>query len=99
VLGQLANAFACRSESRWVGRVGWHGNPLLLVAVLVELGLPAAFLAVSPVASLLGHTVPSGVGWAVALTVVPVLWLADAIHKGIRFRRGKEAAGVSSAGS
>ncbi|NTW41924.1 MAG: cation-transporting P-type ATPase, partial [Cellulomonadaceae bacterium] len=27
VLGQLANAFACRSESRWVGATGLRGNP------------------------------------------------------------------------
>lgn len=37
VLGQMATAFACRSEVRWVGRLNWRGNPLLLGAVAVEI--------------------------------------------------------------
>lgn len=48
VLGHLANAVACRSETRWVGRVGIRGNRLLLYAVVVELGMlaiPAVWLA------------------------------------------------------
>jgi hypothetical protein len=40
-LGQLANAFACRSERRPIGRWSWHGNRLLLAAVASELVLLA----------------------------------------------------------
>ena len=45
VIGQVANAFACRSATRWPGALGWTSNRLLLGAVAVELlalaGLPA----------------------------------------------------------
>ena len=62
VLGQLANAFACRSEHRPVGRWSWQGNRLLLVAVAVELVLLAAFVGLPPLAALLGQAVPAPVG-------------------------------------
>ena len=55
VLGQLANAFACRSEHRAVGSWSLRGNRLLLWAVASELVLLAVFLAVPPVAGVLGH--------------------------------------------
>ena len=44
VLGQMATAFACRSETRWVGRLGWRGNPLLLGAVAAELAALFLFI-------------------------------------------------------
>jgi magnesium-transporting ATPase (P-type) len=87
VLGQLANAFACRSESRWVGRVGWRGNPLLIGAVLTELALLGVFLAVPPIARLLEQGVPTALGWALALCAVPAVLLADAVHKGLSRQR------------
>jgi magnesium-transporting ATPase (P-type) len=81
VLGQLANAFACRSETRTVLRTGARGNRLLLAAVGVELVLLLVFLGVPPLADLLGGTWPPPVGWALAALAVPVVWTADAIHK------------------
>jgi magnesium-transporting ATPase (P-type) len=85
VLGQLANAFACRSEHRPVGWWSWRGNRLLLVAVAIELALLAAFLGVPPLAALLGQAVPELVGWALAALAAPAVLLADAAHK--RFGR------------
>ena len=81
VLGQLANAFACRSEHRPVGWWSWRGNRLLLVAVAVELVLLAAFVGLPPLAALLGQAPPSPVGWALAATAVPAVLVADAVHK------------------
>ncbi|GAA0808225.1 cation-translocating P-type ATPase [Spirilliplanes yamanashiensis] len=81
VLGQLANAFACRSASRPVWRQRLLGNRLLLAAVAVELALLVAFLAVPPVAGLLGGTLPTALGWAAAVLVVPAVVLADAAAK------------------
>ncbi len=81
VLGQLANAFACRSERRPVGRWSLSGNRLLLGAVASELVLLAVFLAVPPVADVLGNTVPTPLGWGLALLVIPALLLADAAAK------------------
>jgi magnesium-transporting ATPase (P-type) len=87
VLGQLATAFACRSESRWVGRLAWAGNPLLLGAVTVEVAVLFVFISVPPVARLLGGSFPPPLGWLAAVTVIPVVFLADAIHKAFRARR------------
>ncbi|WP_207218929.1 cation-translocating P-type ATPase [Pengzhenrongella frigida] len=83
VLGQLANAFACRSESRWVGATGFTGNPLLLVAVAVELVMLLVFLGVPPLADLLGGAMPDGAGWALASLAIPAVWAADTTAKAL----------------
>jgi magnesium-transporting ATPase (P-type) len=87
VLGQLANAFACRSERRWPGALGWTTNRLLLVAVAVELALLVVFLWVPPIADLLGQAPPDTWGLAVALCAIPAVLAADAADK--RLRRGR----------
>ena len=84
VLGQLGNAFACRSETRWIGRTGFGGNPLLLFAIGVEVLLLGAFLLLPPLPGLLGGTLPDALGWLLALLAVPAVWLADTSHKAIR---------------
>ena len=88
VLGQLGNAFACRSETRTVLQTGLRGNRLLLMAVGVELGLLLVVLGVPLLAQLLGGGWPSALGWALALLAVPVVWTVDALHKAGRARRG-----------
>ncbi|MCC7104743.1 MAG: cation transporting ATPase C-terminal domain-containing protein, partial [Chloroflexi bacterium] len=85
VLGQAANAFACRGTTRWPGALGWRTNPLLLAGVAVELLLLAVFLFVEPVASLLHQAPPPLVGWVIALCAVPAVLGVDALHK--RWRR------------
>ena len=87
VLGQMANAFACRSATRWPGSVGWTGNRLLLGAVTIELAILAGFLLIPPVASILEHAAPPTAGLAVALLTAPAVLAADALHKRIRTRR------------
>ena len=86
VFGQMAAAFACRSEVRWVGRLNWRGNPLLLGAVAVEMAALFLFIGVPPLARLLGGGFPSPLGWLVAAAVVPAVILADALHKAVRAR-------------
>ncbi|MEU4541661.1 cation-translocating P-type ATPase C-terminal domain-containing protein [Streptosporangium sp. NPDC023825] len=81
VLGQLANAFACRSESRWIGPVHWRGNPLLLGAIAFEVVVLAAFLSLPVLTDLLGGTFPDAAGWALAALAIPAVILADAAHK------------------
>jgi magnesium-transporting ATPase (P-type) len=89
VLGQLANAFACRSETTWVGRLLRTRNPLLLLAVVVELAMLPVFLGVGPVADQLGGTWPSPLGWAMASLAVPAVLLADTVHKQWRAGRSR----------
>ncbi|MFG1949227.1 cation-translocating P-type ATPase [Nonomuraea sp. NPDC048826] len=81
VLGQFANAFACRSQSRWVGRMRWRTNPLLLGAVAVEAVLLLVFLGLPAVAGLLGGAFPPAAGWALAALAIPAVILADAAYK------------------
>ena len=86
VLGQLANAFACRSESRWAGAVPLRGNPLLLAAVGVELVLLGVMLFWPWLSALLGGAPPGPLGWALAAAAVPAVLAADAAHKWWRRR-------------
>jgi hypothetical protein len=81
VLGQFATAFACRSGTRPVWRMPWRGNPLLLGAVGVELGVLLALLLVPFLADLLGMAPPTPLGLAVAVSAVPLVLLADAAAK------------------
>ncbi len=87
VIGQAANAFACRSATRWPGALGWTGNRLLLSAVAVELALLAGFLLIPPVASVLDHAAPPAAGLLVATLTAPAVLAADAAHK--RARAGR----------
>jgi magnesium-transporting ATPase (P-type) len=88
VLGQLANAFACRSTTTPVTRLGWRGNPLLAWAVLVELAALAAFLFVPPLASLLDQAPPTAAAFATAVLAIPAVIAADTAHKRHRRRAG-----------
>jgi hypothetical protein len=83
VLGQLANAFACRSQRRWALGQPLTTNPLLLGAVSVELAVLFLFLALPPLPHLLGGAWPSLLGWALAAMAVPFVLAADALHKAV----------------
>jgi hypothetical protein len=84
VLGQLGNAFACRSTSQAAWRLGWTTNPLMLWAVAAEVLLLAAFLLMPAVATPLGHQPPPLLGWAFALSAPLLVLAADALHKKLR---------------
>ncbi|GLV50287.1 magnesium-transporting ATPase [Thermobispora bispora] len=94
VLAQFANAFACRSETRWIGRLSWRGNPLLLWAIAAEAVLLLCFLGFPPVARLLGGAFPPPGGWALAALAIPVMVAVDAGHKAVRARRRSRPASV-----
>jgi magnesium-transporting ATPase (P-type) len=87
VVGQMANAFACRSATVWPGRLGWGSNRLLLWAVGVELLALVFFVVVPPVADLLDHAVPPVPALLVALLAAPAVLLADALEKRRRHHR------------
>ena len=87
VLGQMANAFACRSARRPPWRLGWFSNRLVVLAVGIELALLAGFLLIEPVASALGHARPGAAGASIALLAVPAVLAADGLAKWVRRRR------------
>jgi magnesium-transporting ATPase (P-type) len=88
VLGQLANAYACRSASQPAWRLAWGKNRMLLGAIAAELVLLAVFLFAGPVAALLGHAPPPLEGLAVAALAIPGVVAGDAFHKMLRHRWG-----------
>ncbi len=88
VLGQAANAFACRSTARYAWQVPLRSNHLLIGAVVAELVMLAAFLYIPPLAHLLGQSGPNVAGFAVAVLAVPAILTADTIFKRVgRTRR------------
>ena len=93
VIGQAANAFACRSATRTPWALGWRTNRFLLWAVAIELLALSAFLLIPPVARLLGQAVPSVAGLATAALAAPMVIAADTLHKHLRRRSGLVANG------
>ena len=90
-VGQMANAFACRSTSRPVWRLRPRENPLLLAAVGAEVVLLLGFVGVPWLADLLGGSWPSLLGWAGAAATGFGVLVVDALHKARRSRRTAEA--------
>lgn len=81
VLGQAANAFACRSTTRPAWAVSLRSNPLLIAAVAAELLVLACLVLVEPVARLLGHAPPSLAGLALAAVAIPAVIGVDTAYK------------------
>ncbi|GGI45309.1 magnesium-transporting ATPase (P-type) [Agromyces flavus] len=88
VIAQAANAFACRSATKWPGALGWFGNRLLVGAVLIGTAFSLVLLWVPPIADVLGQANPPLAGWAVAIAAFPTLLAVDALDKRLRSRRG-----------
>lgn len=86
VLGQLANAFACRSATVPPWRLGWGTNKLLVWAVLAELAVLAACLYLPQLAALLGQAPPPAAGLLLAALAVPAVLAADWAYKAARSR-------------
>jgi magnesium-transporting ATPase (P-type) len=84
VLGQAANAFACRSSTRSPLALRLRTNPLLVVAVAVELGLLSAFLWFPPLANLLDQAPPTAAGWVVVAMAPIALLAVDGLDKRLR---------------
>jgi magnesium-transporting ATPase (P-type) len=86
VIAQTANAFACRSSTRWPGALGWTTNRLLIPAAILELLFSLVVLIVEPVADELEHASPPMVGWVVALSGAAAILVVDALEKRARAR-------------
>jgi hypothetical protein len=88
VLAQSANAFACRSASRWPGALGWFTNRLLLVGVGFGIAFSLAVLLIEPIADELGQANPPLAGWVIAVASAGVLLAVDAVDKRSRVGSG-----------
>jgi magnesium-transporting ATPase (P-type) len=83
-LGQMANAFACRSTRLPVWRLPLSANIWILASVAAELVLLLVFLGVPWLAELLGGSWPSTLGWLAALSCPVAVVAVDtwAKHRG-----------------
>lgn len=99
VLAQTANAFACRSFTRWPGSLGWTTNRLLIPAASIEIAFSLFVLLVPPIARELGHANPPAAGWAVAMASIGVLLGVDMLDKRYRARSQKRRGPRGLAGS
>ena len=95
VVGQLANALACRSQSRpaWVTRL--RGNRLLTWALVAEAAVCLSFVGVPPLAAVLGGGWPSAAGWVGAVLTAGAVVLADAAAKTVVRRMRDTATGTA----
>lgn len=93
VLAQKANAFACRSSTRWPGALGWTTNRLLIPAGSMELLFALAVTFVPALAAVLGQAPPLAVGWLVGLLSIPLMLAVDALDKAARQRRRQRLLG------
>jgi len=97
VIAQTANAFACRSSTRWPGALGWTTNHVLIPAAGLELVFSFMVLFVTPIADQLDQAGPPLVGWVVAIASAGVLLAVDAVdkHRQIAGRRASPARSAS----
>ncbi len=89
VLGQAANAFACRSTVRPVWRIVPPVTRTIALAVAVQLALLVVFL-LPPMAGVLGQARPTLLGLCIGLCGPPAIVAVDALHKGLHtWRTGR----------
>ena len=87
VIGQVANAFACRSTRLPAWQIPIRRNRLIVWAILAEIAMLLAFLFIPPLAELLDQAPPSAAGFGVALLAAPAVLVADTIQKRFVRRR------------
>ena len=87
VIGQVANAQACRSVTRPPRRLGWFSNRLLVLALCVQVLLLVALLCIPWIAHPLGQRMPLPAAALVAAAALPTVLIVDELHKAIRDRR------------
>jgi magnesium-transporting ATPase (P-type) len=87
-VAQMANAFACRSQSVPAWRLPLMGNRALVAFAAAQLVLLAVFLGVPFVSGLLGGAWPPPLAWIFPVLAAVLLVLADAAFKfGVRRSR------------
>ena len=79
VLGQKANAWACRSTRLSPWKLGWFGNRLLVFTAIGEMLFAVACLGFGPIANALENRFPPLLAGAVAVASIPAVWLVDAL--------------------
>jgi calcium-translocating P-type ATPase len=91
VLGQKANAWACRSATLTPWRLGWFGNRMLIFTAAGEMLFAIMCFVIPPFAHALGQQFPPLAGLSVAILAIPAVWFVDFLNKRRRQRRLRAA--------
>ena len=91
VIGQAANAFACRSTRRPAWELGWFSNRFLLVAIAIGVGFALAMFVIPAAATLLDQQWPPAGAWIVVLASAPGVVFADALWKRVSRSRTRQS--------
>jgi P-type Ca2+ transporter type 2C len=81
VTSQVGNLFACRSETRKAGHVGWKSSPFLLVSVGIEIIVILLMVYLPPLAKLFEHVSIPPIYWAGLFLYAPLLYSLDVGRK------------------
>ena len=83
---QIGNAFACRSDSESIWRLGFSTNRLLIVGIATEIALLLALIYVLPLRTIFGLAPLAPEHWLLLLTFGPLLLLFEECRKALRRR-------------
>ncbi len=83
VVGQIANAFACRSTRRPVWRLS-RPSTMLLIAIAAALTIAMVLVYLPIAATILRQGPPPALALVIVLLAAPAVLLADTIHKRVR---------------
>jgi magnesium-transporting ATPase (P-type) len=81
---QIGNAFACRSDTDSIWRLGFTTNRMLLGAIVIEVCLLLTLIYVSPLRSMFGLAPLAPIHWLLLLTFGPLLLLFEEWRKALR---------------
>ena len=81
---QVGNAFACRSESDSIWRLGFTTNRMLIGGIVIEVCLLLILIYVLPLRSLFGLAPLAPIHWLLLLTFGPLLLLFEECRKALR---------------
>ncbi len=82
VVCQIGNAFACRTETGHVHRMGWLSNPILLAGIAAAILLMLATIYVGPLARIFDHLPVPLAAWPVLAAFAPILYGLEWVRKG-----------------
>ena len=83
VAAQVGNAFACRSRHESIAQLGIASNPVLLIAIVVELLLLVLLIYTPPLAAVFELAPLGRWHWALLLSFGPVLLALEELRKAV----------------
>ncbi len=84
---QIGNAFACRTETGHVHRLGWLSNPTLLIGIAAATALMLVTVYISPLANAFNHRPLPLAAWPFLVTFAPILYGLEWARKAVVRRR------------